>query len=90
MNMFIAMLATSYESIQINADIEWKYSRSKLYMEFINNNGSLFVPFNLIPCPVSIYFTFRKIKAYFSRNISLNQNNVDQIIVNYLYICNLF
>lgn len=89
MNMLIAMLATSYESIQINADIEWKYSRSKLYMEFINNNGSLFVPFNLIPCPVSIYYTFRKIKAYFSRNISLNQN-ADQITVNYLYICNLF
>jgi len=81
-------LATSYENIQINADIEWKFSRTKLYMEFINNEGSLLVPFNLIPTPKSIYDKFIRIHSYFSRknNNSLNLNTVDQINVNIIFL----
>ncbi len=34
-SMLVAMLTTSFESIQAHSDVEWKFSRSRLYMEFI-------------------------------------------------------
>jgi hypothetical protein len=32
-------------------DTEWKFARSKLYMQYINDGGTLAVPFNLVPIP---------------------------------------
>lgn len=40
--------------LQEEADTEWKFARSKIYMEFIKNNGELPVPFNIFPTPRSI------------------------------------
>jgi hypothetical protein len=33
--MLIAMMSKSYETIEEHADVEWKFARSKLYMEYI-------------------------------------------------------
>ncbi|XP_052674210.1 short transient receptor potential channel 7-like [Crassostrea angulata] len=54
LNMLIAMMSRSFEKIQEEADTEWKFARSKIYMEFIKNNGELPVPFNIFPTPRSI------------------------------------
>lgn len=35
LNMLIAMMSKSYEAIEEHADVEWKFARSKLYMEYI-------------------------------------------------------
>jgi hypothetical protein len=35
LNMLIAMMSKSYETIEEHADVEWKFARSKLYMEYI-------------------------------------------------------
>ena len=35
---------------KLHSDIEWKFARSQLYMEFIKGGGTLPVPFNIIFC----------------------------------------
>ncbi|KAI3381524.1 hypothetical protein SNEBB_008688, partial [Seison nebaliae] len=57
LNMLIAMMSKSFESIQGDADVEWKFARSKLYMEYIKAGATLPVPMNIIPTPKSfVYF----------------------------------
>ena len=48
------------------SDLEWKFSRSKLYMEFIKKGGTLPPPFNIIPVPKSIYLNvYKPVERYF-------------------------
>jgi len=42
LNMLIAMMSKSYETIEEHADVEWKFARSKLYMEYIKEGSSIF------------------------------------------------
>ncbi len=57
MSMLIAMLTTSYEAIQEDADVEWKFARTRLYMEFIKDGSTLPIPLNIIPTPNLIFNT---------------------------------
>jgi hypothetical protein len=41
LNMLIAMMSKSYETIEEHADVEWKFARSKLYMEYIKDGKSM-------------------------------------------------
>ena len=43
LNMLIAMMSKSYETIEEHADVEWKFARSKLYMEYIKEGKYLCV-----------------------------------------------
>ncbi len=43
------------------SDVEWKYARSKLYMEYIKEGSTLPVPFNIIPTPKSCINIFKKL-----------------------------
>ncbi|CAF0998099.1 unnamed protein product [Adineta ricciae] len=60
LNMLIAMMSKSYETIEEHADVEWKFARSKLYMEYIKEGGTLPVPFNIVPTPKSIGRLFHR------------------------------
>ena len=42
LNMLIAMMSKSYETIEEHADVEWKFARSKLYMEYIKEGLKMF------------------------------------------------
>ncbi|CAF2401149.1 unnamed protein product [Rotaria sp. Silwood2] len=57
LNMLIAMMSKSYETIEEHADVEWKFARS----------GTLPVPFNIIPTPKSVYYLFRRIFSCIKR-----------------------
>lgn len=46
----------------MDSDIEWKFSRSKLFMEYIEDGSTLPVPLNLIPTPKSVMLLFRQAK----------------------------
>ncbi|CAF0823158.1 unnamed protein product [Rotaria sordida] len=61
LNMLIAMMSKSYETIEEHADVEWKFARSKLYMEYIQEGGTLPVPFNVIPTPKTFYYLYKRI-----------------------------
>ncbi|KAJ8303131.1 hypothetical protein KUTeg_019527 [Tegillarca granosa] len=55
LNMLIAMMSRSFEIIQEEADTEWKFARSKLYMEYIKTDATLPIPFNICPTPKTGY-----------------------------------
>ncbi|XP_069113153.1 short transient receptor potential channel 7-like isoform X2 [Argopecten irradians] len=57
LNMLIAMMSRSFEIIQGEADTEWKFARSKLYMEYIKDDATLPIPFNIVPTPKFFYNT---------------------------------
>ncbi|KAM7540821.1 hypothetical protein Aperf_G00000041346 [Anoplocephala perfoliata] len=49
LNMLIAMMNNTYQQIWEQADTEWKFARSKLWISYFAEGPSLSVPFNLIP-----------------------------------------
>ncbi|XP_077986982.1 short transient receptor potential channel 5-like [Glandiceps talaboti] len=49
LNILIAMMSNTYTRIEDDADIQWKFSRSTLWMSYYEEAASLSPPFNLIP-----------------------------------------
>lgn len=47
---------------QDHADIEWKFARTKLWMSYFEEGGTLPSPFNIIPSPKSAYYLLQWIK----------------------------
>ncbi|KAF5404874.1 hypothetical protein PHET_01149 [Paragonimus heterotremus] len=75
-NMLIAMMSHSFESIQEDCDVEWKFARTQLWINYIDNGSTLPVPFNILPTPHSIVNAFRFIRnilrdetGYYGANI---------------------
>ncbi|XP_076446339.1 short transient receptor potential channel 4-like [Babylonia areolata] len=56
LNMLIAMMNNSYQLIYSQADEEWKFARSKLWISYFDDSGTLPTPFNIIPSPKSLYY----------------------------------
>ncbi|XP_029302215.1 LOW QUALITY PROTEIN: short transient receptor potential channel 6 [Cottoperca gobio] len=54
LNMLIAMFNSSFQEIEDDADVEWKFARAKLWFSYFEHGGTLSVPFNLIPSPKSV------------------------------------
>ncbi|KAI0225455.1 Short transient receptor potential channel 4 [Lamellibrachia satsuma] len=50
-NMLIAMMSNSYAKVEENAELEWKFARTKLWTSYFGSGGTLPPPFNLIPTP---------------------------------------
>uniref|UniRef100_F1KU57 Transient receptor potential-gamma protein n=1 Tax=Ascaris suum TaxID=6253 RepID=F1KU57_ASCSU len=67
LNMLIAMMSNSYENIYNQADIEWKFARSKLWIEYFDDTATLPPPFNMIPSPKSFYYGIRWLCDKFCR-----------------------
>ncbi|KAM6471775.1 short transient receptor potential channel 4 isoform 2-T2 [Liasis olivaceus] len=42
-----------------HADIEWKFARTKLWMSYFEEGGTLPTPFNVIPSPKSLWYLIR-------------------------------
>ncbi|CAL8109852.1 unnamed protein product [Orchesella dallaii] len=55
LNMLIAMMSTSYQIISERSDTEWKFARSKLWISYFDEGGTVPAPFNVIP-------TFKSLK----------------------------
>ncbi|KAG7484450.1 hypothetical protein MATL_G00049450 [Megalops atlanticus] len=64
LNMLIAMMNNSYQHIADHADIEWKFARTKLWMSYFEEGGTLPPPFNIIPSPKSIWYLIKWIKRH--------------------------
>lgn len=43
-------------SNQERADIEWKFARSKLWISYFEEGGTVPPPFNIIPTPKSVWY----------------------------------
>ncbi|XP_062275730.1 short transient receptor potential channel 4b [Scomber scombrus] len=64
LNMLIAMMNNSYQHIADHADIEWKFARTKLWMSYFEEGGTLPSPFNIIPSPKSVCYLIGWIKTH--------------------------
>ncbi|XP_071965534.1 short transient receptor potential channel 4-like [Antedon mediterranea] len=73
LNLLIAMMSNTYTKIEEDADIEWKYARSRLWLEYFDDNITIPPPFNLLPRPGPC---FRRLKCIlgFPCSESLKQN----------------
>ncbi|KPP61079.1 transient receptor potential cation channel subfamily c member 2a-like, partial [Scleropages formosus] len=61
LNMLIAMITNSFQKIEDDADVEWKFARSKLYLSYFREGLTMPVPFNIIPSPKSLVYLLRGI-----------------------------
>lgn len=46
-------------SSQDDADVEWKFARSKLYLSYFREGLTMPVPFNIIPSPKAVFYILR-------------------------------
>ncbi|CBY12096.1 unnamed protein product [Oikopleura dioica] len=51
LNMLIAMINNSYNRIDCDSDVEWKFARSKLMLSYFGPGSVNPPPFNLLPSP---------------------------------------
>ncbi|XP_069017326.1 short transient receptor potential channel 6 isoform X2 [Embiotoca jacksoni] len=73
LNMLIAMFNNSFQEIEDDADVEWKFARAKLWFSYFENSGTLPVPFNLIPNPKSVVSLWLEMRQFFC-DVSLGKN----------------
>nr|XP_046267645.1 short transient receptor potential channel 2-like [Scatophagus argus] len=59
LNMLIAMITNSFQKIEDDADVEWKFARSKLYLSYFREGLTMPVPFNIIPSPKALFYILR-------------------------------
>ncbi|XP_067849330.1 short transient receptor potential channel 3 isoform X5 [Heptranchias perlo] len=62
LNMLIAMINSSYQEIEDDADVEWKFARSKLWLFYFDHGKTLPPPFSLLPTPKSCISLIVRIK----------------------------
>uniref|UniRef100_A0A3P9PKC0 Transient receptor potential cation channel, subfamily C, member 6b n=1 Tax=Poecilia reticulata TaxID=8081 RepID=A0A3P9PKC0_POERE len=77
LNMLIAMFNSSFQEIEDDADVEWKFARAKLWFSYFEHGSTLPVPFNLVPSPKSVVSFLLGIKTLIgsSRKSKENSNN---------------
>ncbi|KAF7697167.1 hypothetical protein HF521_005585 [Silurus meridionalis] len=68
LNMFVAMITNSYQKIEDDADVEWKFARSKLYLNYFREGLTMPVPFNIIPSPKAFFYLIRKLFCFCNYN----------------------
>ncbi|XP_064615660.1 short transient receptor potential channel 7-like [Liolophura sinensis] len=59
LNLLIAMMSLSFSQIQDDADVEWKFSRTQLFFDYMFPGATLPVPLNLIPTPKTVFYAFK-------------------------------
>ena len=58
--VFDLMNAANYHNLlQMDADMEWKFSRSKLWMSYFDELGTVPPPLNILPTPKTVYYFVR-------------------------------
>ncbi|WAQ97758.1 TRPL-like protein, partial [Mya arenaria] len=66
-NMLIAMMSNSFQEIENHADMEWKFTRSKLWMGYFDQGSTLPPPFNIVISPKSIFYCTRALRDLFGK-----------------------
>uniref|UniRef100_A0A7N5KFC4 Transient receptor potential cation channel subfamily C member 6 n=1 Tax=Ailuropoda melanoleuca TaxID=9646 RepID=A0A7N5KFC4_AILME len=66
LNMLIAMINNSFQEIEDDADVEWKFARAKLWFSYFEEGRTLPVPFNLVPSPKSLFYLLLRLKKWIS------------------------
>uniref|UniRef100_A0A669P304 Transient receptor potential cation channel subfamily C member 6 n=1 Tax=Phasianus colchicus TaxID=9054 RepID=A0A669P304_PHACC len=67
LNMLIAMINSSFQEIEDDADVEWKFARAKLWFSYFEEGRTLPVPFNLVPSPKSLLYLLLRLKKWITK-----------------------
>ncbi|XP_061817729.1 short transient receptor potential channel 6a [Nerophis lumbriciformis] len=78
LNMLIAMINSSFQEIEDDADVEWKFARAKLWFSYFEEGRTLPVPFNLVPSPKSMLGLSKGIKSVALRYMRGHKEDKDQ------------
>ncbi|XP_071554324.1 transient-receptor-potential-like protein isoform X2 [Temnothorax nylanderi] len=70
LNLLIAMMSNSYAVIEEHSDTEWKFARTKLWMSYFEDTGTLPPPFNIFPPPKLLFRLFGLQKKRIGRRSS--------------------
>ncbi|GFO34453.1 short transient receptor potential channel 3 [Plakobranchus ocellatus] len=55
LNLLIAVMSNSFQEVQDDRDVEWKFARTELWLTFIGPGTPVMPPFNIMPSPRHIY-----------------------------------
>ncbi|XP_070548263.1 short transient receptor potential channel 4-like [Ptychodera flava] len=61
LNLIIAVMSNTYTRIEENADTEWKFSRTEMWIGFFKKGSVLPPPFNAVPSLKSVCAMFRSV-----------------------------
>ncbi|XP_075054879.1 short transient receptor potential channel 6 [Mixophyes fleayi] len=78
LNMLIAMINNSFQEIEDDSDVEWKYARAKLWFSYFEEGRTLPVPFNLVPSPKSFLYIALIIKSFLHKIFSCNSKSLQE------------
>lgn len=65
LNLLVAMMNHSYQIISEQADTEWKFARSKLWISYFEEGATVPPPFNIIPSPKTLWYFVKWIRREF-------------------------
>ncbi|KAG9480180.1 hypothetical protein GDO78_011934 [Eleutherodactylus coqui] len=75
LNMLIAMINSSYQEIEDDSDVEWKFARSKLWLSYFDDGKTLPPPFSIVPSPKSfVYLIMRTVNLLKCRTRKLQKD----------------
>ncbi|XP_034971004.2 short transient receptor potential channel 6 [Zootoca vivipara] len=78
LNMLIAMINSSFQEIEDDADVEWKFARAKLWFSYFEEGRTLPVPFNLVPSPKSLISFSLRIKKWIFKLLFCNRKGFQE------------
>uniref|UniRef100_A0A2C9M6I9 Ion transport domain-containing protein n=1 Tax=Biomphalaria glabrata TaxID=6526 RepID=A0A2C9M6I9_BIOGL len=55
LNLLIAVMSNTFQEVQDERDIEWKFARTELWLTFVEPGNPVPPPFNIIPSPRFIW-----------------------------------
>ncbi|XP_066257264.1 transient-receptor-potential-like protein [Euwallacea similis] len=85
LNLLIAMMSNSYAMIEEHADTEWKFARTKLWMSYFEESGTLPPPFNIFPRPKNLFKLLGMRKKDKFRRMSTKRRNREEKERDYRY-----
>ncbi|VEN51116.1 unnamed protein product, partial [Callosobruchus maculatus] len=85
LNLLIAMMSNSYAMIDEHSDTEWKFARTKLWMSYFEETGTLPPPFNIFPKPKNLFKLFGLRKKDKLRRMSTKRRNREEKERDYRY-----
>uniref|UniRef100_A0A1A7XSW4 Transient receptor potential cation channel, subfamily C, member 6a n=1 Tax=Iconisemion striatum TaxID=60296 RepID=A0A1A7XSW4_9TELE len=84
LNMLIAMINSSFQEIEDDADVEWKFARAKLWFSYFEEGRTLPVPFNLVPSPKSTLRLVTAIKSKLKQLVHRSREKTPETQLNQL------
>ncbi|XP_057659520.1 transient-receptor-potential-like protein isoform X1 [Diorhabda carinulata] len=85
LNLLIAMMSNSYATIDEHSDTEWKFARTKLWMSYFEETGTLPPPFNIFPKPKMLLKMFGLRKKDKLKKMSTKRRNREEKERDYRY-----